>query len=192
MPIDVGDADDAIRRMIAGKPVIVTGDGSSLWTLTRSVDVARALVRAVRQCEGVQRRLPHHHRSSASRGIRSTTLLRGASARRRSMPMFRPTSSSPTTGSGRARCSATRRGRRCSTIPRSRVSSETFDASRDLDEILARLRHARQGTVERSAEPGGRGGGSADGQDHRCPSKGPAIVRVIARPIRAWRRSGFP
>lgn len=44
MPIEVGDADNAIRRMIAGKPVIVTGDGSSLWTLTRSVDVARALV----------------------------------------------------------------------------------------------------------------------------------------------------
>ena len=45
MPIEVGDADNAIRRMIAGKPVIVTGDGSSLWTLTRSVDVARAFVR---------------------------------------------------------------------------------------------------------------------------------------------------
>ncbi len=45
MPIEVGDAENAIRRMIAGKPVIVTGDGSSLWTLTRSVDVARPLVR---------------------------------------------------------------------------------------------------------------------------------------------------
>jgi nucleoside-diphosphate-sugar epimerase len=45
MPIQVGDADAAIRRMIAGKPVIVAGDGSSLWTLTRSVDVARPLVR---------------------------------------------------------------------------------------------------------------------------------------------------
>ena len=45
MPIEVGDADNAIRRMIAGKPVIVTGDGSSLWTLTRSADVARAFVR---------------------------------------------------------------------------------------------------------------------------------------------------
>jgi nucleoside-diphosphate-sugar epimerase len=41
----VGDADNAIRRMIARKPVIVTGDGSSLWTLTRSVDVARPLIR---------------------------------------------------------------------------------------------------------------------------------------------------
>jgi nucleoside-diphosphate-sugar epimerase len=45
MPIEVGDADNAIRRMIAGKAVIVTGDGSSLWTLTRSVDVAEPLVR---------------------------------------------------------------------------------------------------------------------------------------------------
>ncbi len=45
MPIEVGDADNAIRRMIASKPVIVTGDGSSLWTLTRSLDVAVPLVR---------------------------------------------------------------------------------------------------------------------------------------------------
>jgi nucleoside-diphosphate-sugar epimerase len=45
MPIEVGDADNAVRRMIAGRPVVVTGDGSSLWTLTRSLDVARAFVR---------------------------------------------------------------------------------------------------------------------------------------------------
>jgi nucleoside-diphosphate-sugar epimerase len=45
MPIQVGDPDSAIRRMTAGKPVIVAGDGSSLWTLTRSVDVATPFVR---------------------------------------------------------------------------------------------------------------------------------------------------
>jgi nucleoside-diphosphate-sugar epimerase len=45
MPIQVGDPDVAIRRMIAGKPVIVAGDGSSLWTLTRSVDFAAPFVR---------------------------------------------------------------------------------------------------------------------------------------------------
>lgn len=44
MPIQLGNPDAAIRRFIAGKPVIVTGDGTSLWTLTRSVDLARALV----------------------------------------------------------------------------------------------------------------------------------------------------
>jgi nucleoside-diphosphate-sugar epimerase len=45
MPIQVGDPDVAVGRMIAGKPVIVAGDGSSLWTLTRSVDVAAPFVR---------------------------------------------------------------------------------------------------------------------------------------------------
>ena len=45
MPIQVGDPDAALRRMIAGKPVIVAGDGSNLWTLTRSVDVATPFVR---------------------------------------------------------------------------------------------------------------------------------------------------
>ena len=45
MPIQVGDPDIAMRRMIAGKPVIVAGDGSSIWTLTRSVDFAAPFVR---------------------------------------------------------------------------------------------------------------------------------------------------
>jgi hypothetical protein len=45
IPIQVGDKDAAIRRMIAGKPIIVAGDGSSLWTVTRAVDVATPLVR---------------------------------------------------------------------------------------------------------------------------------------------------
>ena len=40
MPIQIGDPDAAIRRMIAGKPVIIAGDGTSLWTLTRSKDFA--------------------------------------------------------------------------------------------------------------------------------------------------------
>jgi nucleoside-diphosphate-sugar epimerase len=33
-----------IARMRAGKPVVVHGDGTSLWTLTHSTDVAKALV----------------------------------------------------------------------------------------------------------------------------------------------------
>ena len=63
MPIQVGDPDNAIRRMLAGKPVIVAGDGSSLWTLTRSVDVARAFVGLLGNSKALERRLPHHHRS---------------------------------------------------------------------------------------------------------------------------------
>jgi len=40
MPVQMGDPDAAVRRMIAGRPVIVTGDGTSLWTLTRAIDFA--------------------------------------------------------------------------------------------------------------------------------------------------------
>ncbi len=45
MPIQVGDDDTVLLRMIAGRPVIVAGDGTSLWTLTRSVDFAQPFVR---------------------------------------------------------------------------------------------------------------------------------------------------
>jgi nucleoside-diphosphate-sugar epimerase len=45
MPIQIGNADAAIRRMMAGKPVVVAGDGTSLWTLTRCVDYAVPFVR---------------------------------------------------------------------------------------------------------------------------------------------------
>ncbi len=45
MPIQIGDPDAAIRRMIAGRPVIIAGDGTSLWTLTRSKDFAVPFVK---------------------------------------------------------------------------------------------------------------------------------------------------
>ncbi len=45
MPIQVGNADLVLRRMISGKPVIIAGDGSSLWTLTRAIDLAEPFVR---------------------------------------------------------------------------------------------------------------------------------------------------
>jgi nucleoside-diphosphate-sugar epimerase len=45
MPIQIGDPDAAIRRMIAGKPVMIAGDGTSLWTLTRSKDFAVPFVK---------------------------------------------------------------------------------------------------------------------------------------------------
>jgi len=45
IPIQIGDSDAAIRRMLAGRPVIVAGDGTSLWTLTRARDLAVPFVR---------------------------------------------------------------------------------------------------------------------------------------------------
>jgi nucleoside-diphosphate-sugar epimerase len=43
-PIQIGDDDVVLRRMIAGRPTIVAGDGTSLWTLTRAVDFAQPFV----------------------------------------------------------------------------------------------------------------------------------------------------
>jgi nucleoside-diphosphate-sugar epimerase len=95
MPIQVGDPDAAIRRMIAGKPVIVAGDGSSLWTLTRS-----------------------SRRIADSPGTRSTRRSLVDSASRRSTRTFRRKRSSVSIRSGRASYLAIRRGRRFTTTPR--------------------------------------------------------------------------
>jgi nucleoside-diphosphate-sugar epimerase len=45
LPIEVGDPMGSLRRMLAGKPVLVTGDGTSPWTLTRSIDFSVPFVR---------------------------------------------------------------------------------------------------------------------------------------------------
>jgi nucleoside-diphosphate-sugar epimerase len=45
LPIQVGDPMMGVRRMLAGKPVLVAGDGTSPWTLTRSVDFSVPFVR---------------------------------------------------------------------------------------------------------------------------------------------------
>ncbi len=44
LPSQVGEGDRMAQRMLTGKPVIVAGDGTSLWTLTRSIDLAAPLV----------------------------------------------------------------------------------------------------------------------------------------------------
>ncbi len=40
LPAQVADGDTLGRRLMAGKPIIVAGDGTSLWTLTRPADFA--------------------------------------------------------------------------------------------------------------------------------------------------------
>ena len=44
LPTMVGEGDVIPRRMLAGKPVFVAGDGTAPWTLTRSVDFANPFV----------------------------------------------------------------------------------------------------------------------------------------------------
>jgi nucleoside-diphosphate-sugar epimerase len=44
IPTMMNDGDIAGHRMLAGKPVIVCGDGTTPWTLTRSIDLAKPFV----------------------------------------------------------------------------------------------------------------------------------------------------
>jgi nucleoside-diphosphate-sugar epimerase len=45
LPTMLNEGDVVAHRMLAGKPVLVTGDGTSIWTLTRSEDFAKPFVK---------------------------------------------------------------------------------------------------------------------------------------------------
>jgi nucleoside-diphosphate-sugar epimerase len=45
LPTMLNEGDVVAHRMLAGKPVLVAGDGTSIWTLTRSEDFARPFVK---------------------------------------------------------------------------------------------------------------------------------------------------
>src|SRR6185437_1061428 len=44
LPTMVGTSEELAGRLLAGKPVIVAGDGATPWTLTRSVDFAAPFI----------------------------------------------------------------------------------------------------------------------------------------------------
>ena len=52
----------SLARMLAGKPVIVHGDGTSLWTVTHHTDFARAFVPLLGHPRTLGRGVPHHVR----------------------------------------------------------------------------------------------------------------------------------
>jgi nucleoside-diphosphate-sugar epimerase len=45
LPTMLNEGDSVPYRMLAGKPILVTGDGTSIWTLTRSEDFAKPFVK---------------------------------------------------------------------------------------------------------------------------------------------------
>jgi nucleoside-diphosphate-sugar epimerase len=45
LPTTLNEGDAVAYRMLAGKPVIVAGDGTAIWTLTRSEDFAKPFVK---------------------------------------------------------------------------------------------------------------------------------------------------
>ena len=114
-----------IDRMRRGKPVIVHGDGTSLWTLTHARDFARGFVGLLGNPQAIGDSLPHHLRRGADLEPDLPVL---AARRRRRAPGSSTSpprrSPPPTRDWGRA-CSATRRTPCSSTTARSRRSSPT-------------------------------------------------------------------
>ncbi len=53
MPLAIGDGDAVARRMLRGAPVIVHGDGTSLWTLTRCADFAVPFVKLLGNSQAI-------------------------------------------------------------------------------------------------------------------------------------------
>ena len=51
-----------IARLERGDPVVVSGDGTSLWTLTHADDLAQGLVGLLGNPRADRRGVPHHLR----------------------------------------------------------------------------------------------------------------------------------
>ncbi|MGH6926606.1 MAG: NAD-dependent epimerase/dehydratase family protein [Propylenella sp.] len=152
MPIQVGDPDAAIRRMIAGKPVIVCGDGSSVWTLTRSVDVAAPLVRLL----GNSRAIGEDFHITTDRGF-TWNQIHEAIARGFGVEAIHAPVPTSTLVRHNKEWEGPLMGDKTWTalFDNSKVKSVAgaFEASQDIDEILAdSIRHAKERLMRPSKE----------------------------------------
>jgi uncharacterized protein YbjT (DUF2867 family) len=117
-PAMFNDGDADARRMLAGKPVILAGDGATVWTLTRCADFATPFVNlfGVRQALGEDF---HITRITPTRGTTSMPRSPTVSGSKPISSTCRRTRSSGTILSGKAPSWATKHGRLCSTTRRS-------------------------------------------------------------------------
>ena len=60
LPTIFNEGDAVARRMLAGKPVILAGDGATVWTLTRCADFAKPFVKLFGVAASARRGLSHH------------------------------------------------------------------------------------------------------------------------------------
>jgi nucleoside-diphosphate-sugar epimerase len=152
MPIQVGDPDAAIRRMIAGKPVIVCGDGSSVWTLTRSVDLAQPFVRLL----GNSRAIGEDFHITTDRGF-TWNQIHEAIARGFGVAAIHAPVPTSTLVRHKKEWEGPLMGDKTWTalFDNSKVKSVAgaFEASQDIDEILAdSIRHAKERLKKPAAE----------------------------------------
>ena len=109
-------------RLTRGRPVIVHGDGSSLWVVTHADDLARGLLGLLGNERALGRGLPHHLGRGADLESDLPDHRRGVGRRGQTSCTSRPTSSRRSRRRWPEACSATRRGASCSTTARSRRS----------------------------------------------------------------------
>ena len=174
MPVQVGDPDAGIRRMIAGKPVIIAGDGSSLWTLTRSVDVATPFVRLL----GNSAALNDDFHITTDRGFTwrqiHEAIARGFGVEAIHAPVPTVTFSVRFSKEWEGPLLGDKTWSALFDNSKVKRVAGPFEASQDIDEILRELGHA----CDRAAEgcgPARIRRGPADRQGHRGASR-PASV----------------
>ena len=105
-----------LGRMVAGKPVIVHGDGTSLWTLTHHDDFARAFVPLLGHPRTLGEAI-HITSDDVLTWNQIAAALAAALGPPRAWCTCRRTRSRPPTPTGARGCWATRRTRWCSTTP---------------------------------------------------------------------------
>ena len=176
MPIQVGNPDNAIRRMLARKPVIVAGDGSSLWTLTRSADLARAFVRLL----GNSRALGEDFQITTDCGF-TWNQIHAAIARGFDVDAIHAHVPTSVLVAFNKEWEGPLMGDKTwsALFDNTKVKGVVgpFDASEDLDEILHELDPAREGPPEGAAHARGSRGRRAHRPHHRRAGIRPALNR---------------
>ena len=109
VPLDGGWT--AVDRMRRGQPVVVHGDGTSLWTLTHHTDFAKGFVGLLGHTRGDRGQLPHHLRRGAHLEPDLTNWWRRPPGWSRGWCTSRPTPSPRDNPAWAPGCSATRHTR---------------------------------------------------------------------------------
>ena len=134
----LSEHDLAAVRILAGKPVIVPGDGNSLWTITPSADFAPPFVRLLGQRPRAGRNLPPDRAARRSSGTRSTPPSAGRWRATWRWCMCPPTPWCAIGPTGKGRCKGDKANSVLFDNAKIRSIVGDFAAETDLDRMLER------------------------------------------------------